>query len=258
MKRRTFLQSSLAAGSLPLLSGLQLSAADDDARKLLSWRRYVCKQKREQDVVSDFLKEALLPGLTRAGIKPVGVFVDVDPSKDLSIYTLMPFDSLQQYLGLPQKLMGDAEFARAAETYLNTSQEEPAYQRIEDSLMLAFEGMPNVEIPRTGDRIFELRIYESHNELKAALKIEMFNEGELDIFRKVGLDAVFFGQALFGPDLPNLTYMLGYKDMDEHAKAWKAFLAHPDWKALKSVERYRETVSKIRNRFLRPLEYSQI
>ena len=258
MKRRTFLQSSLAAGSLPLLSGLQLSAADDDARKLLSWRRYVCKQEREQDVVSDFLKEALLPGLTRAGIKPVGVFVDVDPSKDLSIYTLMPFDSLQQYLGLPQKLMGDAEFARAAETYLNTSQEEPAYQRIEDSLMLAFEGMPNVEIPRTGDRIFELRIYESHNELKAALKIEMFNEGELDIFRKVGLDAVFFGQALFGPDLPNLTYMLGYKDMDEHAKAWKAFLAHPDWKALKAVERYRETVSKIRNRFLRPLEYSQI
>ena len=81
MKRRTFLQSSLAAGSLPLLSGLQVSAADDDARKLLSWRRYVCKQEREQDVVSDFLKEALLPGLTRAGIKPVGVFVDVDASK---------------------------------------------------------------------------------------------------------------------------------------------------------------------------------
>ena len=208
--------------------------------------------------VSDFLKKALIPGLTRAGIKPVGVFVDVDASKDLSIYTLMPFDSLQQYLGLPQTLMGDAEFAKAAETYLNTSQAEPAYQRIDDSLMLAFEGMPNVEIPRTGDRIFELRIYESHNELKAALKIEMFNEGELEIFRKVGLDAVFFGQSLFGPDLPNLTYMLGYKDMDEHAKAWKAFLEHPDWQTLKAVERYRETVSKIRNRFLRPLEYSQI
>ena len=89
MKRRTFLQSSLAAGSLSLLSSLQLSAADDGARKLLSWRRYVCKQQREQDVVSDFLKEALLPGLTRAGIKPVGVFVDVDASKDLSIYTFL-------------------------------------------------------------------------------------------------------------------------------------------------------------------------
>ncbi len=115
-----------------------------------------------------------------------------------------------------------------------------------------------MEIPRTGERIFELRIYESHNELKARLKIEMFNQAELAIFEKVGLDHVFFGQTLVGANLPNLTYMLGYRDMAEHDQAWKAFLEHPDWLALKDQERYRDTVSKIVNRFLKPTDYSQI
>lgn len=259
MKRREFLQTSIAAGCLPWVAQRSLLADDGNTeRQFLSWRQYVCKDRRQHEAVSAFLREALFPGLDRAGIKQLGAFVDVDASKDLSIYTLLPFASLEQYLGLPASLMADEDFAASAQPYLTTTQESPAYERINDSLMLAFEGMPRVEIPRSGDRIFELRIYESHNEAKAALKVEMFNEGELEIFRKVGLDAVFFGESLFGPDLPNLTYMLGYKDMDEHAKAWTAFRKHPDWLELKANERYRDTVSKIRNRFLRPLEFSQI
>ena len=124
--------------------------------------------------------------------------------------------------------------------------------------MRAFTGVPTVQIPRTGERIFELRVYESHNELKAQLKIEMFNVAELAIFKKVGLDPVFFGETLVGANLPNLTYMLGYKDMEEHDRAWKAFLEDPDWIVLKDQERYRDTVSKIINRFLKPTGYSQI
>ena len=124
--------------------------------------------------------------------------------------------------------------------------------------MHAFTGAPRVEIPRSGERIFELRVYESHSEWKAQLKIEMFNAAELAIFEKVGLNHVFFGEALVGPNLPNLTYMLGYRDMPEHDQAWKAFLEHPDWIALKEQERYRDTVSKIINRFLQPTSYSQI
>ncbi|MDG2381181.1 MAG: NIPSNAP family protein [Pirellulaceae bacterium] len=260
MKRRTFLQSTLTAGCLPFLTRSPLLAAEGDRepRQFLEWRRYVCKDQRQHDLVLSFLSKALFPALEKSAAKPVGAFVDVDASKDLAIYTLMPFDSLQQYLELPEQLMARSSFAQAAQPYLTTEKSSPAYERIESSLMISFSGMPRVEIPRTGERIFELRIYESHNELKAALKVEMFNEAELDIFRKVGLDAVFFGQSLFGPDLPNLTYMLGYKDMEEHGAAWKAFLDHPDWKVLKANERYKDTVSKIRNRFLRPTDFSQI
>ena len=84
----------------------------------------------------------------------------------------------------------------------------------------------------------ELRIYESHSMKKGQKKIEMFNTGgELDIFGKVGLTPVFFGEALVGLKLPNLTYMLGFDNEEAKEAAWKAFLAHPDWKKLKIVLR---------------------
>jgi hypothetical protein len=78
--------------------------------------------------------------------------------------------------------------------------------------MRAFAGMPRVESPKKtfGDkRIFELRTYESHSQIKAQKKIDMFNKaGEIQIFRDTGLTPVFFGETVFGRLMPNLTYML--------------------------------------------------
>jgi hypothetical protein len=146
----------------------------------------------------------------------------------------------------------------AGADYFNTEKSDPAYERIENSLMLAFEAFPGIKIPRQGDRIFELRIYESHNEVKAFLKVEMFNLAELDVFAKVGLDGVFYGQALVASNLPQLTYMLGYKDMEERKATWSRFSKDPDWIKLRQEERYRDTVSKIHQRFLLPAACSQI
>lgn len=258
MKRRAFLQSSLAATCLPLAAS-SLRAAESAGEPLhLVWTRYVCDSPQQREQVSGFLSRAALPALGRLAIQPVGVFTDLEPSDTASLYVLSPLQSLQQLSTLTDRLAEDATFVDAAQDYLNTDKAAPAYRRIESQLMRAFTGAPQVAIPRTGERIFELRVYESHNELKARLKIEMFNQAELAIFEKVGLNHVFFGQTVVGADLPNLTYMLGYRDMAEHDQAWKAFLEHPDWLALKDQDRYRDTVSKIVNRFLKPLDYSQI
>jgi hypothetical protein len=49
----------------------------------------------------------------------------------------------------------------------------------------------------------------------------MFNEGgEIAIFRRTGLAPVFFGEALVGSKIPNLTYMLGFDDMEALEKGW--------------------------------------
>ena len=83
--------------------------------------------------------------------------------------------------------------------------------------MLAFADMPRLEPPTAlldKSRIFELRVYESHSRQAAKKKIDMFNEGgEIAIFRKTGLQPVFFGETLFGPAMPNLTYMLVFDSM---------------------------------------------
>lgn len=258
MKRRAFLQSSLAVTALPFVSSSLQAAGDDQGRQSLLWMRYVIQNTQQHDLVSQFLSQAALPALGRLDIGPIGVFEDVEPGQDSSLFVLVPLDAGQRLSGLTDRLADDASFIEAASDYLNTEKNSPAYQRIESQWMRAFTGCPTVQIPRTGERIFELRVYESHNELKAQLKIEMFNVAELAIFKKVGLDPVFFGETLVGSNLPNLTYMLGYKDMEEHDRAWKAFLEDPDWIALKDQERYRDTVSKIINRFLKPTSYSQI
>ena len=86
----------------------------------------------------------------------------------------------------------------------------------------------------------------------------MFESAELAIFRDVRLDPVFFGTSLAGDNLPNLTYMLGYRDMQEREKNWKAFLSHPSWQTLKANPRYADTVSKIISVFLKPRDYSQV
>ena len=84
--------------------------------------------------------------------------------------------------------------------FSNPPADKPAYQRIESSLLLAFKGMPALDIPvQSPGCAFQLRIYESPSVKTGQKKIEMFNDaGEIDIFRRVGLHPVFFGEALIG------------------------------------------------------------
>ena len=128
--------------------------------------------------------------------------------------------------------------------------------------MQAFAGMPRLELPaycrEKKPRIFEVRTYESHSELKALKKVVMFNEGEIDLMREVGLGPIFYGQVLVGTGLPHLTYMVSAENQDAHKKHWDAFRVHPTWEKLKNDLQYADTVSRIENRFLVPTPYSQI
>jgi hypothetical protein len=109
-------------------------------------------------------------------------------------------------------------------------------------------------------RLFELRTYESHSKKANQKKIEMFNEGELAIFRRAGLAPVFFGETLIGPKQPNLIYLLAFDDMAAHDKCWAAFGGDPEWKKLSSTPGYTdaEIVTNISNVFLKPMACSQI
>lgn len=261
MKRRTFIKSATSATVLAAASTLNRVNADhhgDHAPQLMEWRKYVVENQSQRQIVDRFLKSAAIPALNRLGSKPVGVFYDKNNPDDLSVYMLTPFTDLAAYTNATQDLSSDDEFLANAQEYLNTPKAQPAYQRIESTLMNAFTGFPRVKAPITGERLFELRTYESHNELKGVLKVEMFNEAELDIFEKVGLEGVFYGQSMVGSNLPNLTYMIAYKNMDERKAAWGRFSKHPDWQILKKNERYKDTVSKIVATYLAPADYSQI
>ncbi len=267
IRRRDFLAASLAtAATAPAFAA---STADTAGRQeFYQLRVYRIADAGKQQVVSEYLEKALLPALNRVGIDRVGVFTALaDPppasADDLhSLLVLIPTADLQLVGQLPSRLAADAAFCAAAAPLWARPMKDPAYQRIESRLMKAFAGMPVIELPaetRAGKpRIFELRVYESCNNKKAALKVDMFNSGEIDIMRDVGMAPVFYGETLVSDDLPNLTYMLSASDMAAHKAHWKAFIAHPEWDRMKKMEKYKETVSKIRNWYLEPTPYSQI
>lgn len=111
---------------------------------------------------------------------------------------------------------------------------------------------------QTGPRIFELRIYERHNHERARRKIEMFDRGEIDIFRDVDRTPVFFGETLAGDRMPNLTYMVVFEDMEYRNEVGEAFGRHPGWQEMREDPYYADTVSNISSIMLRPTGYSQI
>ena len=261
MKRRTFLSSTIIGSSLVALPAMT-SAADDSKgmRQLIELRSYLLKPDK-QKAFDDYLEKALIPTLNRLGAKSVGVFVETQPAPRPPIYyVLVPYENEAQWASVSAKLPSDADYQKAAAEYLAVQATDPVYDRVESSLFRAFETMPKVEKPAGKPQMYNLRIYESHNEAAGQKKIEMFNQGEIAIFRKVGLNPVFFGEAIAGARMPNLTYLLAFNDDKARSDAWGKFGGDPDWKKLRTIPEYedKKIVSRITNKLLAPTTYSQL
>ena len=235
--------------------------AQDPKLQFYELRIYKIFDYEKQQVADDYLRDALLPALNRQKIENVGVFHNLKDENDHSIYVVIPFDNLESFANYNQKLGADTEYQEAGKAYLKRDKDDEIFQRIESRLLKAFTTMPKMELAdyskNKTDRLFELRLYESRTEEDARLKVDMFNSGETQLMKDVKMGPVFFGETLVGPDVPNLVYMLSAKSVEDHEAHWKAFKASPQWEEMKKLTKYKDTVSKIKNWFLKPTDYSQ-
>jgi len=274
MERRTFLQTTLTTGGLAALAASDSVAADADKptmpRQLIELRTYQLRDGKRA-AFDAFASKALVPALNRLGIKSVGAFhespvptpADAKPPETKptsAAFVLIPYQDANQLAAVTASLASDSAYQQAAAEYLAVAATDPVFDRIESSIFLAFETMPKLEAPANKPTLFNLRIYESHNEAASKKKIEMFNQGEIAIFRRVGLTPVFFGEAVVGARLPNLTYLLAFQDEPARVQAWNTFRGDPAWLKLKAIPEYedKKIVSKITNKLLAPTEYSQV
>ena len=268
MKRRDFLKSTAAVVSFTGLSSALPSAAAETAaapaREFYELRRYQFRRGPMVKRFEEYVAAAALPAMERMGIGPVGVFTPVGGPDTPATYVLIPFSSLAEFATVGERLRADAEYQKLGAEYINTPAGDPPYLRYESSLLVAFSGVPKLEVPaqkKAGKpRLFELRTYESHSKKANKTKIKMFNEGELELFRKHGLAPVFFGETLIGAKQPNLTYMLAFDDVAAKDRSWAAFAGDPEWKKLSSTPGYTdaEIVTNISSVFLRPMACSQV
>jgi len=229
-------------------------------------RIYHITSSAQEDRVERFLKEAYLPALHRAGISKVGVFkpVEADTANfGKRVYVLIPYKSLDQFEKLPEDLQKDKQYETSGSDYLNAPFNDLPYARLESILLSAFSGMPQFEVPKhatpVSERIYELRSYEGPTEKIFKNKVKMFNEGdEVGLFRRLGFNAVFYGEVIAGSRMPNLMYMTTFPDKASRDAHWDAFRVDPQWKTLSGMSEYKNNVSKIDIFFLHPTEYSDI
>ncbi len=268
MQRRQFLAASLATSTLAATRTASAQAASAHAREFYQIRRYMMQSEiapaPQAGLTERYISDALIPALTRRGMGPVGAFhLDFGPETP-QVYVVIPGSSVEALATLDLDLAKDADFLKAADPFWSAPASNPPFIRVECSLLAAFEGWPKVTPPPAAatkaKRIYQLRTYESPSYRDHVRKVEMFHNGEFDIFKAAGFNLVFFGDTIVGPRMPNLTYMLSMPDaaaMDTH---WEAFRTNPDWKKLSSDPKYafEAIVSNISNYVLSPLAASQI
>ena len=207
MERRKFLASSLAASALAVTatSGT-LDAAQGSAtmkgREFYQLRRYHINGGPQRKLCDDFFRDALIPALNRLSISPVGVFDVLIGPETPSIYVLMPSMSLETVATIESRLAQDAEYMKVGAPFLNAPAKEPAFDRMESSLLHAFEKWPKLIPPaataKNGSRVFEIRIYEGATDQDHKRKVEMMQSGESEIFNKAGVEQVFYSDTLSG------------------------------------------------------------
>jgi hypothetical protein len=264
MVRRDFL------AGLPVLPALaadwqSAGSTAASAPQLYEWRQYSLRTGTQPRRLADYLQNALIPALNRLGHTPVGVFEVTFGLPSPTVFVLTPFASPEAMAARESLLDKDEAFSRASAAYHDTPATEAIYLRQEVSILSAFPQLPRIQVPAAtatkGPRLFELRIYESHNERAHRAKVKMFAEmGEIEIFRRAGLAPVFFARTVAGTRMPNLIYMLVHENMAGREKSWDTFRNDPEWRKLSATPGFTdpEIVTNITTVFLRPAAYSQI
>jgi hypothetical protein len=256
MKRRSFVAAAAA--------GLAGSAVAEEPAKsqYFSLCYYYMRSGPQVDRTTKYLSDAYLPAARRAGVKISGFFSPVIGERSPFILSLAVYPSPAAIQTVSAHLAEDRDFQKGWDEYNAIG--DPAYSRMETALLRAFDGIPQLTAPPTdakrAARTFEMRTYESMNEKASRRKIKMLEDGEAGIFRRVGMSPVFFGQGIFGRNLPSLTYMLAFDDLAARERLWKEFGADEEWRKLRAQPGLSdaEIVSNIGNEILRPLAFSEI
>jgi hypothetical protein len=157
------------------------------------------------------------------------------------------------------RLRANADYLKARAEWYSGGR---PYEREDVRLLLAFPGFPAMTPPptegRKSSRIFELRTYELETAAAVERKIKMFEQGETAIFVRAGMLPVFFGETVFGPNIPTVVYMLGFDDLAARESLGHVSGADPEWKKLGEQFPDVATVPKLSISFLSPLPFSDV
>jgi hypothetical protein len=255
MKHKAFILLSVLTISTLFFFCCKSEKNNDCSKKeIYEWRIYTLTG--DGAVLDDFFKETLIPAYNRCNIS-VGAFSLYAQAEKEQRYLLFVYPCLNTYNKVRQSVWSDKEFQDAARIFFETTAPNPVYSDYETYLCEAFDKLPEMKMPDKSRTLFEYRNYYSPNEDANQRKIKMFNVEEIDLFDKVGVNSVFYGEILAGTRMPGLIYLTWYKDEVARNNAWDAFRVHPDWNNMRNKPEYKNTATNNIIKLLSPMPYSQ-
>jgi len=234
--------------------------AADEGRQYYELRVYTTKSADQQQRINDYWRNAGVPAYNRQGIQPIGVFTEIEDSPTNKVYVLIPCDSLETFAAIPARLAADTVYQPAAGDFLNAPKSNPAFENLQSSLLVAFDGMKQMVIPPPAQKpkVFELRTYLSPSENKGLNKIQMFEHGEITTMKEVGLAPIIYSRTLVGPQMPSLVYITCAVNLEEHKKHWQGFGSAPVWKELQADPQYKDNMKQAISVMLKRTAASQL
>ena len=123
-----------------LILGLSMTSvafADHHEKQFIEIRYFHLKSADSAKAVDDYLVNAFLPALNRAGSETVGLFKQEKEEGDLFRVAIFAHDSIGDFAGLPSKLAGDDAYQKAAADYMHTVPKEAPLARVRSELLLS-------------------------------------------------------------------------------------------------------------------------
>lgn len=253
--------TGLVASALAAAASRPAEGKTNTYLELKTWRLHNSAEN-QSDRVADYLQHGLAPALERTGSRMAGAFANVIGPDGPYYVTLTEYASLGAMQEALTKIANDTAHERELQK-LGAGSGLP-FVRVESSLLRSFDVMSQIDMGNPNQagtpRIFELRTYESQSFATLTRKVSMFNHGEAQIFQRLGMRPVFFGETIVGPRQPNLMYMLSYDNLAARDKLWGAFGGDPEWQKLRKQPGLSdpEIVENISNVILRPLAFSPV
>jgi hypothetical protein len=191
--------------------------------------RFFLENGSQPGRLAEFFSKSLLPAMKKVHNGPVIVMEALAAPHMPQVVMIMGVESCEQIFTVSKALFSDKEFGAAFERW---EAGEPAYQSQESMLLEAMDYSPEISLtarPEGGPRIFELRTYRSPTARQWKLLHERFAGPEIKIFSRVGVHPLLYSSTVFGPNRPNLTYLIPFDSLAAREKAWTAFGADPEW-----------------------------
>ncbi len=232
-----------------------------ESRRIFVLEHYYLKNGTQAGRIHEHFSKAAVPALGKVHTGP-SIFLDslVAPHMP-QVAVIMGFQSIQELWNVHSKLVADAEFMKAVESWENHP--EQPYEYYSSALLEATDYSPELKNdtqPRTTSRIFELRTYHSPTWRQLRALHERFAGPEIKIFHRSGVHPILYSSTLIGPNMPNLTYVIPFDNLAAREKGWDAFGADPEWVKVRkeSIDKHGQISSVIQIALFRATPYSPI